>query len=183
MPPLQVLWHDGIPTTATMHNPSIPTDASARGFRVGLAVSGYHSEIVGKLREGARAAFLEMGGIESDLIELECSGSFELPAVAAALADREEIDAVVALGCIVAGETQHDEVIAHAVAQGLTHLSLELRKPIALGILTCDTIEQAMERAGGRKGNKGVDAMRAAVQAARAMQAAQRLRLPARRPR
>lgn len=150
---------------------------SAAGLRIGIALSRYHEAITQRLFEGARRAFLESGGREENLIRSDAAGAFELPVIAAALADREEIDGVVALGCIIAGETNHDEVIAHAVAGALAHLSLEARKPVALGLLTCADMDQAAARAGGDKGNKGADAMHAAIAAVHALRAVESMRL------
>jgi 6,7-dimethyl-8-ribityllumazine synthase len=166
----------------TMHIEPSSASQSARGLRVGIAVSRYHEEITQKLREAARAAFLELGGTEDDLIEAEAPGAFELPVVAAALADRGQVEAIVALGCILQGETIHDQVIGHAAAHGLTHLALETRIPVAFGILTCATVEQATERAGGSKGNKGAEAMRAAIAAARAIRGIEPTRSRKRKP-
>jgi len=160
-----------------MHVQPSSTPENAGGLRIGIAVSRYHQAITDRLFEGARAAFLRSDGREEHLIRAEAAGAFELSVVAAALADRDEIDAVVALGCIIAGETDHDQILAHAVAHALSNLALETRKPVTLGILTCETIEQAAARAGGDKGNKGEDAMRAAIQAVNAIRAVERLRL------
>lgn len=160
-----------------MHIESQPSGQSASGLRIALVVSRYHNSITKRLADGATRAFREAGGPERNLLVTETEGSFELPVVAAALADREEVDAVVALGCIIAGETNHDQVIAHAVAHGLMHLSLESRKPMTFGILTCATLAQAEERAGGSRGNKGADAMRAAIDACNVIENLQSRRL------
>lgn len=80
--------------------------------------------------------------------------------------DEGEVDALVALGCIITGETTHDQYIAHAVSDGLMRLSVSYGTPVALGVLTCQTLEQARQRAGGSRGNKGAEAMTAALDAA-----------------
>jgi len=147
----------------------IAPNQSAAGLRIAVALSRYHQSITDRLLEGARGAFVRAGGAEDDLFVVAVTGSFELPVVAASLADRADVDAVVALGCIVKGETSHDRCIADAVAQGLTRVAVERGKPVSFGVLTCDTIEQAAARAGGAKGNKGEEAMIAAIEARRAV--------------
>ncbi|MFO0961766.1 MAG: 6,7-dimethyl-8-ribityllumazine synthase [Phycisphaerales bacterium] len=146
----------------------------ARGLRVGIVVSRYHPEITGALEQGARAAFLAAGGREQDLVVLAAPGAFELPVIASALARRADVAAVVVLGCIVQGSTRHDRVIADAVAGALAKLSAELCKPVGLGLLTVRTMKQAHARAGGKVGNKGTEAMDAALHAARAVEEARR---------
>jgi len=137
--------------------------SSSKDLTVYVIVSQYHAEITNQLAEGAKQAFLEAGGKEEQLKFIPVSGAWELPVVAATLSEDENIDAIVTLGCIITGETTHDQVIAHAIAQGLMQLSITWGKPISMGILTCQTIEQAKERAGGTSGNKGVEAMNAAI--------------------
>ncbi len=142
-----------------------------RGLRIGLVVSRYHDAVTGAMRDGAERAFIEAGGSTDDLLMVEAPGAFELPALAAAVAETGRVDAVVTLGCIITGETTHDRYIAHAVADGLTRLSIERVLPVALGVLTCQTIEQAEARAGGDQGNKGAEAMAAAIASARQIRA------------
>ena len=98
-------------------------------------------------------------------------GAFELTIVAQALATREDLDAVVALGCIVRGETSHDEHLARTIAHGLTRIALDTRKTVTFGVLTCQTLHQARERAGGERGNKGSEAMAAAIETVRTLRA------------
>ena len=135
----------------------------ARGLRMGIVVSSYHGRITTALLEGAREGFTEAGGVMDDLVVIESPGAFELTTIAATLADRSDIDGVVALGCVITGETRHDRYICQAVAEGLTHVGINTRKPVAFGVLTCQVMEQAMDRSGGDKGNKGREAMHAAV--------------------
>ncbi len=142
---------------------------SADGVRVALVAARYHAEIVDALTGGARACFLEHGGSESNAIEVEAPGAFELPIIAQALASRADIDAVVCLGCVLTGETSHDRYICDAVAHGLTRVGLDFGKPVAFGVLTCQTVAQARARAGGDRGNKGEEAMLAALQALHAI--------------
>ena len=159
-----------------MHT-AVPLASDARGLRVGIATSRYHSDVTGPLHQGARNAFLEAGGREDDLILVDAPGSFELVAIAHALASRADLDAVICLGCILTGETTPDRYICEAVANGLADITARTGKPVAFGVLTCQTHEQALARAGGSKGNKGEEAMHAALIAAHAVQRIHRLPL------
>lgn len=142
-----------------------PNDAS--GLRVAVVASSYHADVTGALRDGAAAALAARGG--SLAVEESAPGAFELPMVAQAVAARGDVDAVVALGCVLTGETSHDRYISDAVAHGLMQVALRHSVPVTFGVLTCVTIEQARARAGGSKGNKGGEAMDAAIDAALAM--------------
>jgi 6,7-dimethyl-8-ribityllumazine synthase len=137
--------------------------ASAKNLRITILVSTYHEAITSALEEGARKSFLEAGGIEANCVTISVAGAWELVVVAKNLAQHGDIDGIVALGCIITGKTTHDQIIGHAIAHGLMQTSLDWGHPVSMGILTCQTIEQAKERAGGCCGNKGIEAMRAAV--------------------
>ncbi len=152
--------------------PDAPQDppVDARGLRVGMATSAYHAEITAAMEAAAVEAFVEAGGRTEDLRRVASPGAFELVAIASALAARPDIDAVVALGCIVRGETRHDRVLADAVAGGLASIAAARAKPVAFGVLTVERSKEARERAGGAKGNKGREAMLAALVAARAIE-------------
>lgn len=133
------------------------------GARVAVIWSTYDTDITRPLLDGARKAWTDAGGEETALGVFEVPGSFELPQLALAVAQTGQYDAVVAIGCIIRGETTHDEHIARAVVQGLNDASLGTDVPVALGVLTVNTREQALDRAGGPRGNKGAEAMQAAV--------------------
>jgi len=137
----------------------------AEGLRIGIVVSRYHGEITSALARGARDAFRASGGSEADLFQIDAPGAFELPVIAAAFAHDGDVDAVVALGCVVTGETRHDDYLCRAVADGLMRISVETGIPVGFGLLTVATIEQARARAGGAHGNKGEEAMLAALSA------------------
>ena len=136
---------------------------NAGGVKVCIIVSSYHSEITNELAKAARACFIEAGGNKDDCHLLPAPGAWELPLIAQEAARNLKVDAVVVLGCILTGETTHDKVIADAIANGLMEVSLNEGKPVAMGVLTCQTIEQAEARSGGDKGNKGEEAMYAAL--------------------
>jgi 6,7-dimethyl-8-ribityllumazine synthase len=164
-----------------MHT-AVPLASDARGLRVGIATSRYHHEVTGRLLDGARAAFASAGGSDDDLILVDAPGSFELVAIAHALASRADLDAVVCLGCVLTGETTHDQYICQACAAGLAQITAHTGKPVAFGVLTCQSLEQAHARSGGSagvpsKGNKGEEAMNAAIIAAQAVGRVHRLPL------
>ncbi|MCE2881215.1 MAG: 6,7-dimethyl-8-ribityllumazine synthase [Planctomycetaceae bacterium] len=159
-----------------MHT-AVPMTPDARGLRVAIATSRYHDEVTSRLREGALKAFADAGGKDDDLLLVDAPGAFELVPIAHALAARADIDAVVCLGCVITGETTHDRYICEAVANGLAAISSTTGKPAAFGVLTCPSIEHARARAGGSKGNKGAEAMVAALVAAQAVSRVARLPL------
>ncbi len=143
--------------------PGIPTirpDASR--CRVAIVVSRYNAWVTDRLLVGAVEAYERLGGDRSALVVLPAPGAFELPALAGAAFRSGEIDAVVTLGCLIRGETQHDRVIADAVASSLAQISATMG-PVGFGLLTVETAEQAEARAGGAYGNKGAEAMEAAL--------------------
>lgn len=132
---------------------------------VGVVVSRYNRSITDALLAGAVAAHRQRRG--EDPVIIDAPGAFELPALVSAAIESGRFDGVVALGCIVRGETEHDRVIAHAVAGALAHLSAQAVLPVGFGVLTVNTIEQAVARSGGPgghgQGNKGADAMHAVL--------------------
>lgn len=128
---------------------------------VAIVVSRYNATVTDALLSGARAAYAERGGRAEDLRVVEAPGAFELPALCNAAARTGRFRGVLALGCVIRGETSHDRYISHAVAQGLVNVTLNTDVPCAFGVLTVDTPEQALDRAGGVHGNKGQEAMAA----------------------
>ena len=140
-----------------------PAD-DARGLRAAIVASDYHAEIHEALLAGARDAFLQAGGREADLRITVVDGVYDLPPVVAAAFDAG-FDLVVALGCVVRGETSHDRHISDAVFAQLSGLAVASRRPLGLGILTVESVKQARERAGGKKGDAGAFAMSAALRA------------------
>ncbi|MEE2681049.1 MAG: 6,7-dimethyl-8-ribityllumazine synthase [Planctomycetota bacterium] len=152
-----------------MHDaPSLNLDAT--GLRVGLVTSLYHEEVTNRLRDGAVSAFLDAGGDPDDLYQVVAAGAFELIPLADALA-RKDLDAVVVLGCVIRGETRHDEYICSTVTRMIGQISFEHEIPIGLGLLTLLALDQGFERAGGEKGNKGEEAMNAAISSALSIRA------------
>ncbi len=116
--------------------------------------------------KACREHLLQNGLKEENLFVLEVPGSFELPVGARMMDDRHNLDAVICLGCVVKGETRHDEYINQAVASALTQLGVLKSKPFVFGLLTCENMQQAIDRSGGKHGNKGVEAAATAIQMA-----------------
>lgn len=128
-----------------------------------LVVSDYYEDITGALFEGAKETLLKEGAKPENIIKTLVPGTFELTLGSQLLAQREEIDAVIGIGCVIRGETAHFDFICHAVAQGMTEVGLKYNKPVIFGVLTPDNYSQAKARAGGQHGNKGVEAAVAAL--------------------
>ena len=144
-----------------------PAPQNAPLPRLAIVVSRYNASITGALLEGALAEFERRGGTRSAVAVFDAPGSFELTSIAHAAAASGLYEAIVALGCLVRGETRHDRYIAQSVAAGLTQVAVQTGVPVTFGVLTADNADQARARAGGDRGNKGADAMAAAIDAAR----------------
>ena len=140
--------------------------ADGRRRTVGVAVSRFNGDITSRLLDGALAA-LEEAGVARDAIDvMPVPGAFELPLAAMALAKTRRYACVLALGCVIRGETPHFDYVAAEAASGIQLAQLETGIPVSFGVLTCETREQAEERAGGERGNKGADAARAGLEMA-----------------
>lgn len=138
------------------------------GSRIGIAVSRFHEELTGAMLRSARAELAAGDVAEEDVIVVHAPGSFELPLLARRLAERPEIEAVLCLGVVLKGETTHDLHVARGAVDGLQRVMADTRKPVLLGILTCQTLEQARARAlpleEGGGGDKGREVARAALE-------------------
>jgi 6,7-dimethyl-8-ribityllumazine synthase len=128
---------------------------SAKGKRIAMIVSRFNEAISKRLLEGAAETLVQHGAAESDLDVFWTPGSFELPLVAKKLAEKGGYDGILALGCIIRGETPHFDYIAAETAKGLAKVMMEYTVPLGFGIITADTMDQAADRAGGKQGNKG----------------------------
>jgi len=137
---------------------------SAEGMKVGLVAGRFNEFITSKLVSGAVDALVRHGALESDIDLAWTPGAFEIPMVARRMAFSGKYDAVVALGCVIRGGTPHFDYVAGEAAKGIGQLTLQAEVPVLFGILTTDTIEQAIERAGTKAGNKGVDAAMGAIE-------------------
>lgn len=136
---------------------------SIENKKFGIVVSEWNDEITGALLEGSLETLLEQGASRENIIVHYVPGSFELSLGAQFLAQKEAIDAVMTLGCVIQGETRHFDFICDAVAQGITNVGLKYNKPVIFGVLTTNTMQQALDRAGGKHGNKGEEAAITAV--------------------
>lgn len=147
-----------------MRQTSIPEEnLSAKGMRIALVVSQYHDSIVNKLLSAAVELYTSLQGSEADLETFYVPGSFEIPLATQELAQTWRFDALVTLGVVIRGETNHYDLICNEVARALMQISLSTHIPIAFGLVTAENLEQAHARAGGVVGNKGEEAMRAAI--------------------
>jgi len=133
------------------------------GTRIAVVVSSYHRDITGKLMEGAVESLTSVGLSQEEIQVVWVPGSWEIPVVAQRLLKIGKVDGVVCLGCVIRGETTHDQHINTSISQALGQLAVEFSKPVAFGVLTCNTLEQAQARAGGDVGNKGIEAAEAVL--------------------
>jgi 6,7-dimethyl-8-ribityllumazine synthase len=141
-------------------------ELAAAGLRIGIVASRFNSFITERLLAGALDALERAGAKTGQVTLVRVPGSFEIPVAAKQLARGGRVDAVIAIGCILRGETAHFEYIASEVARGVQLAQIDTGVPIIFCVLTCDTLEQAIERAGLKSGNKGYDAGLAAVEMA-----------------
>lgn len=137
-----------------------------QGWKFGICVSEWNSEITNTLYMGCINTLLKHGACLEDILTCQVPGSFELPVGAKLLSKKKEMDAIICLGCLIKGDTAHDEYIASAVAQGLTQVSILFDIPCVFGVLTVLNEQQAVDRAGGKYGNKGVEAAVTAIRMA-----------------
>ncbi|MCL4142245.1 UNVERIFIED_CONTAM: hypothetical protein GTU68_037294 [Idotea baltica] len=126
--------------------------------KIAIVKSKWNPEITNALNDACVATMLTHGVKKENIVEHQVPGSFELPAGAQIAASKNNLDAIICIGCVITGETKHDEYISNAVAMGCMQLGLGLKMPVIFGLLTPRTMEQAIARAGGEHGNKGVEA-------------------------
>ena len=137
---------------------------NASGKKFGLVVSRFNEFISSKLLEGAQDTLIRHGASEKDIDISWVPGSFEIPYVAKLMADLNKYDSIICLGAVIRGDTPHFEYIASEVTKGIARISLDKGIPVLFGIITADTLEQAIERAGTKAGNKGKDAAESAIE-------------------
>jgi 6,7-dimethyl-8-ribityllumazine synthase len=145
---------------------TIEGNLSASGLKFAIVSSRFNDFIGSKLLDGAIDCIKRSGGDEKDVTVYRCPGSYEIPMVAQKVAAAGKVDAVICLGVLIKGSTLHFDLIASEVAKGIAHASLVSGIPMAFGVLTTDTIEQAIERAGTKAGNKGFEAAMTAIEMA-----------------
>lgn len=143
---------------------TIQGDLLLRGEKIGIVVSRFNELVTDRLLTGAIDTITRHGGSEQEIDVVRVPGAFEIPVAAAGLVETEKYAAVVCLGAVIQGETTHHDYINHQVAAGIMSLSQDSGIPVTFGVLTCQTMEQALNRAGGKAGNKGCEAALAAVE-------------------
>lgn len=148
----------------------IEGDFQAKGLRFGIACSRFNDFIVRKLLDGALDALARHGAADAAVTVVRAPGSLEIAAVAKRMIQSDKYDAVICLGAVIRGGTPHFDYVASEATKGIAYLSLNSAIPVIMGVLTTDTIEQAIERAGTKAGNKGFDAAMTAVEMARLYQ-------------
>ncbi|MBI2851102.1 MAG: 6,7-dimethyl-8-ribityllumazine synthase [Chloroflexi bacterium] len=137
-----------------------------KGLKFGLVVSRFNDFITNKLLEGAQDALLRHGVSQADIDIARVPGAFEIPIVAQRLAQTKKYDAIICLGAVIRGGTPHFEYVASEVSKGIAKVGLDTGLPVTFGVLTTDTLEQAIERAGTKQGNKGFEAAVDAIEMA-----------------
>jgi 6,7-dimethyl-8-ribityllumazine synthase len=157
---------------SSFHPHEVPVrkgSGSAEGLRIAIIVSRFNNLITDRLLEGALEELARAGAKKEDVEVISVPGAWEMPVGAAELARLRKTDAMVCLGCVVRGDTAHFDFVAGENARGLTDVSRESGIPVANGVLTTNTMEQAIDRAGGSMGNKGAEAAACAVEMAQLM--------------
>lgn len=143
---------------------AIEGDLSAAGMKFGIVVARWNAVITDRLLDGALDALLRSGARREDILVVRVPGAWEIPAAARTIANRKQVDAIITLGCLLRGETAHYEAIYNEVSRGIGQSQQETGIPHAFGVLTCETLEQALNRAGIKAGNKGFEAAAAAIE-------------------
>ena len=146
--------------------PAMQGDLNAVGKRFAIVVSRFNAFITERLLQSAYDGLLQSGARKKDIVLVRVPGSFVIPSAARTLAETGKYDAIICLGCLLRGDTAHYDVIVNEVTRGIGQSAQETGVPHAFGVLTCDTLEQAIDRAGLKMGNKGFEAALAAVEMA-----------------
>jgi 6,7-dimethyl-8-ribityllumazine synthase len=144
----------------------IDANLSAQGKKFGIIVSRFNDFITSKLVEGALDALIRSGAQDQDIVIVKVPGAFEIPLAAQKMAAARQYDAIICLGAVIRGATSHYDYVCAEVSKGIASVSLESGLPVMFGILTTETIEQAIERAGTKAGNKGFDTALGAIEMA-----------------
>ncbi len=147
----------------------IQGDLSAKGLKFGIVAARFNDFITGRLLEGALDGLQRHGAVDGDIEVVKVPGSYEVPLAAKMLAQSKKYNAIICLGAVIRGATPHFEYVSAEVSKGVATVSMETGIPVIFGVLTTDTIEQAIERAGTKSGNKGWDAALSAIEMANVM--------------
>ncbi|MDR1156085.1 MAG: 6,7-dimethyl-8-ribityllumazine synthase [Bacteroidales bacterium] len=135
----------------------------ASGMKIGIVVAEWNSEVTFAMKEGVVQTLREHGVRDEDILLRHVPGSFELTAGTQMMAGYTSVDAIISIGCVIRGETPHFDYICQGVTAGLTQVSIDFEIPVIFGVLTTNNLEQALDRAGGKHGNKGVEAAVTAI--------------------
>ena len=147
----------------------IQGNLTAKGLKFGIVAARFNDFITSRLLDGAVDALQRHGAADSDIVVLKVPGAYEIPLAAKMLAKSKKFNAIICLGAVIRGATPHFEYVSAEVSKGVASVSMEAGMPVIFGVLTTDTIEQAIERAGTKSGNKGWDAALAAIEMANVM--------------
>src|SRR5512139_1108457 len=148
---------------------TVQADLNAKGLKVGIIASRFNDFITARLLDGALDGLTRHGAADADIEVVRVPGSFEVPLAAQKMARSKKYDAIICLGAVIRGATPHFEYVSAEVSKGVAAVSMETGVPVIFGVLTTDTIEQAVERAGTKSGNKGWDAALSAIEMANLM--------------
>ncbi len=140
---------------------------SAKGMKFGIVRAEWNTKVTGDLQKGCSDFLIEKGAKEEDITCIDVPGSYELPMGAKILMGTEKYDAIICIGCVIKGETKHDEYISLAVANAIAQLGILSNTPVIFGVLTPNNMEQALDRSGGKHGNKGIEAAATAIKMAK----------------
>jgi len=143
---------------------------NAQGLRFGIVVSRFNESISNRLLDGAKDCIIRHGGNDESISVFYCPGSFEIPIVAQRLSKSGKYDAVICIGAVIRGDTPHFDYVAGEAAKGIAQVALSGGCPVLFGVLTTDTTDQAMERAGGKVGNRGWEAAQGAIEMVRLLE-------------
>ncbi len=149
----------------------IEGNLSAKGLKVGIVVSRFNDFIGERLLDGAIDTLVRSGAADNDIDVVKVPGTFEMPVVAKTMAKNGNYDAIICVGCVIRGSTPHFDYVAGEAAKGIAKVSLDFETPVAFGVITADNLEQAIERAGTKSGNKGRDAALTAIEMANILKA------------
>ena len=152
------------------HIKTIEGQFDAKGLKIAIIACRFNDIIVDRLTGGAVDYLVRNGAAREDLTIVRIPGAFEMPIVAKKLVQSGDYDGVVALGAVIRGSTPHFDFVSNEASKGLAQVSLDANVPLGFGLLTCDTLEQAIERAGSKAGNKGVEAASAMLETIRVME-------------
>lgn len=146
-------------------NESLKQNPDRSEISIGIIVAEYNSFITSKLLDATKKTLISNNVRSENILELEVSGSFEIPVIASKLAKSKKFDAIICLGAVIKGDTDHYEYVSLAVTQGIGRVAIDNDIPVIFGVLTTHNVEQALDRVGGRKGNEGEDYAIAALKA------------------